>query len=80
MGHSKEFDFIPVKMGSYWKVLAGERHDLICIFKRSFRVDCVCVCVCVCVFVCGAELEVGRPVRKPLQWFRRELMVAWSKY
>ena len=67
-------DFIPIKLGNYWRVLAGERHDLICIFERSLWVDYMCV------WGGDAKLEAGRPVRVPLQWSRRELMVAWSKW
>lgn len=31
----RSLDFIPIEMGSYRRVLAGERHGLICIFQRS---------------------------------------------
>lgn len=35
--------FPSIKVGNYWKVFAGERHDLICIFGRSLWVDYVCM-------------------------------------
>ena len=66
--------FPSIKVGNYWNVLAGERHDL-----HFWKITMGGLCV-YGGWGWDAKPETGRPVRKSLQWSRRELMVAWSKW